>query len=67
MTKKEAILISAYTGYNLVPDFDEIKNFLYNKTGMVIVPEHYGNNGCKEIIQLSLKSDIEKLVENIED
>lgn len=65
MTKQEAILISAYTGYNLFPDFEEIKMFIYNKTGMTITEEHYTNPGCKEFIQLSLKRDVENLVENL--
>lgn len=65
MTKQEAILISAYTGCNLYPDFDEIKKYVFEKTGMLISKCHYKDSSLKKIIQKALQQDIENLVTNV--
>lgn len=65
MTKEEAILLSAYTGVLLVPDFSDVHKFCEDTLGRPILTHEFGDQDVQKEIQDKLRSQIMELIQNI--
>lgn len=65
MTRKEAILLSAYTGFLLVPDFSEVHKFCEDTLGRPIWTHEFADSCVQKEIQEKLRPQIMELVQNI--
>lgn len=65
MTKEEAILLSAYTGFLLVPDFSDVHKFCEDTLGHPIWTHEFGDQDVQKEIQDKLRSQIMELIQNI--
>ena len=66
MTREEALLISAYTGFLLVPDFSEVHKFCENILGRPILTHEFTNKEIHDTIQDKLRPQILKLIDRLE-
>lgn len=64
MTRKEAILLSAYTGFLLVPDFPEVKKFCEDALGMPIWTHEFADKDVQKEVQEKLRPQIMELIQN---
>ena len=64
MTKEEALIISAYTGYLLVSDFSEVHNFCEQTLGRPIFTHEFADHNFQEKIKEKLHPKIKEIVEN---
>lgn len=65
MTREEAILLSAYTGFLLVPDFSEVHKFCEDTLGRPIWTHEFADDDVQKEIQEKLRPQIVELVQNI--
>lgn len=65
MTKEEAILLSAYTGFLLVPDFSDVHKFCEDTLGRPIWTHEFGDQDVQKEIREKLRPQIMELVQNI--
>ena len=65
MTKEEAILLSAYTGYLLAPDFSQVHKFCEDTLGRPIWTHEFADRCVQKEIQEKLHPQIMELVQNI--
>ena len=65
MTRDEAILLSAYTGFLLVPDFSEVHKFCEDALGHPIFTHEFADRDVQKEIQEKLRSQIMELIQNI--
>ena len=65
MTREEAILLSAYTGFLLVPDFSEVHKFCEDTLGRPIWTHEFADRCVQKEIQEKLCPQIMELVQNI--
>ena len=65
MTREEGILLSAYTGYILAPDWDEIQQFCEDTLGYPIWTHELRDPKVQEELRRKLRPQIVKLVDNI--
>ena len=65
MTREEAILLSAYTGFLLAPDFSEVHKFCEDTLGRPIWTHEFADNCVQKEIQEKLRPQIMELVQNI--
>ena len=63
MTKEEAILISAYTGYLLTKNFQDVHRFIEETVGRPVQTIEMGNDKFMEQLKEKLLPQIIKLVE----
>ena len=65
MTREEAILLSAYTGFVLAPDFSEVHKFCEDTLGHPIWTHEFADSCVQKEIQEKLRPQIMELVQNI--
>ena len=65
MTREEAILLSAYTGYLLAPDFSQVHKFCEDTLGRPIWTHEFADRCVQKEIQEKLHPQIMELVQNI--
>ena len=65
MTKEEAILLSAYTGFLLVPDFSDVHKFCEDTLGRPIWTHEFADQDVQKEIREKLRPQIMELVQNI--
>ena len=65
MTREEAILLSAYTGFLLVPDFSEVHKFCEDTLGRPIWTHEFADQDTQKEIQEKLRPRIMELIQNI--
>ena len=65
MTREEAILLSAYTGYLLVPDFSQVHKFCEDTLGRPIWTHEFADQDVQKEIREKLRPQIMELVQNI--
>ena len=65
MTREEAILLSAYTGFLLVQDFSEVHKFCEDTLGRPIWTHEFADSCVQKEIQEKLRPQIMELVQNI--
>lgn len=65
MTREEAILLSAYTGFLFVPDFSEVHEFCEDTLGRPIWTHEFADDCVQKEIQEKLRPKIIELVQNI--
>ena len=65
MTREEAILLSAYTGFLLAPDFSEVHKFCKDTLGRPIWTHEFADRCVQKEIQEKLRPQIMELVQNI--
>ena len=65
MTREEAILLSAYTGFLLAPDFSEVHKFCEDTLGRPIWTHEFADRCLQKEIQEKLRPQIMELVQNI--
>lgn len=65
MTREEAILLSAYTGFLLTPDFSEVHKFCENTLGRPIWTHEFARPALQNEIQEKLRPQIMELVQSI--
>ena len=65
MTREEAILLSAYTGFLFAPDFSEVHKFCEDTLGRPIWTHEFADNCVQKEIQEKLRPQIMELVQNI--
>ena len=65
MTREEAILLSAYTGFLLAPDFSEVHKFCEDTLGRPIWTHEFADRCVQKEIQAKLRPQIMELVQNI--
>ena len=67
MTREEGILLSAYTGYILAPDWNEIQKFCEDTLGYPTWTRELRDPKVQEQLRMKLRPQIVKLVDNIAD
>lgn len=67
MTKYEAVLVSAYTGYYLTKNFSDITEFCEKLLGRPILTHEYADDNVQLEIREKCRPLIEKMVENERD
>ena len=65
MTREEGILLSAYTGYILAPDWNEIQKFCEKTLGYPVWTHELGDRKVQEELRMKLRPQIVKLVDDI--
>ena len=65
MTREEAILLSAYTGFLLAPDFSQVHKFCEDTLGRPIWTHEFADSDVQKEIQEKLRPQIMELVQNI--
>ena len=65
MSREEAILLSAYKGFLLAPDFSEVHKFCEDTLGRPIWTHEFADNDVQKKIQEKLRPQIVELVQNI--
>lgn len=65
MTRNEALLLSAYTGYLLVPDFSEVHEFYEKILGRPILIHEFVDKKIVEEIREKLKPEIMSMMDNL--
>ena len=65
MTREEAILLSAYTGFLLVQDFSDVHKFCEDTLGRPIWTHEFADRCVQKEIQEKLRPQIMELVQNI--
>ena len=65
ITREEAILLSAYTGFLLAPDFSEVHKFCEDTLGRPIWTHEFADRCLQKEIQEKLRPQIMELVQNI--
>ena len=64
MTREEAILLSAYTGFLLVQDFSDVHKFCEDTLGRPIWTHEFADKDVQKEIQDKLRPQIMKLVQS---
>jgi hypothetical protein len=67
MTYKEAVLISAYTGYLLAPSFADVHKFCEELLGRPIWTHEFAIESTQAEIKAKCKPMVLELIENIEE
>lgn len=62
MTREEAILLSAYTGFLLVQDFSDVHKFCEDTLGRSIWTHEFADEDVQKEIQDKLRPQIMKLI-----
>lgn len=65
MTRNEALLLSAYTGYLLVPDFSDVHEFCERILGRPIYTHEFVDEKILEEIKEKLKPEIMSMIDNL--
>ena len=65
MTREEAILLSSYTGFLLVPDFSEVHKLCEDTLGRPIWTHEFADQDTQKEIQEKLRPRIMELIQNI--
>lgn len=65
MTRDEALLLSAYTGYLLVPDFSDVHEFCERILGRPIYTHEFVDEKIIEEIKEKLKPEIMSMIDNL--
>ncbi len=65
MTRDEALLLSAYTGYLLVPDFSDVHEFCERTLGRPIYTHEFVDEKIVEEIREKLKPEIMSMIDNL--
>lgn len=65
MTKREAVLISAYTGYLLVADFSDVAEYCQKVLGRPIYTHEYADPDLQRELQDKLRPRIAELIRNL--
>ena len=65
MTREEAILLSAYTGFLLVQDFSDVHKFCEDTLGRSIWTHEFADQDVQKEIREKLRPQIMELVQNI--
>ena len=66
MTKQEAVLISAYTGYLLAPSFADVQEFCEELLGRPILTHEFAFKETQEEIREKCKPMIIKMIETLQ-
>ena len=64
MTREEAILLSAYTGFLLVQDFSDVHKFCEDTLGRPIWTHEFADKDVQKEIQNKLRPQIMKLIQS---
>ena len=64
MTREEAILLSAYTGFLLVQDFSDVHKFCEDTLGRPIWTHEFADKDAQKEIQNKLRPQIMKLIQS---
>ena len=67
MTKREAVLISAYTGYLLVPHFTDVAEYCQKLLGRPIYTHEYADPDLQRELQDKLRPRIAELIRSLSD
>lgn len=67
MTKQEAILLSAYTGYMLAPNFEDVHKFCEELLGREIFTHEFAFKGTQAQIREKCKPMVIELIKNIKE
>lgn len=67
MTKQEAVLISAYTGYLLAPDFSDVAEYCQKVLGRPIYTHEYADPDLQKELQDKLRPRIVELIRSLSD
>lgn len=67
MTKHEAIVLSAYTGFLLTKDFSDVHKFCESLLGRSIFTHEFADKGIWDEIREKCKPIVEGIIENEED
>ena len=67
MTKREAVLISAYTGYLLAPDFSDVAEYCQKVLGRPIYTHEYADPDLHRELQDKLRPRIMDLIRSLSD
>lgn len=65
MTRDEALLLSAYTGYLLVPDFSDVHEFCERILDRPIYTHEFVDEKIVEEIKEKLKPEIMSMIDNL--
>lgn len=66
MTREEAILLSAYTGFMLTPDFGELQKFCEETLGRPVWTHEFADKQIFEDLRAKLQPKLEELIQNID-
>lgn len=66
MTHKEAVILSAYTGFLLVPDFKDVHRFCEKLLGRAIFTHEFADQQFMGKIRTKCKPLVEKIIRNAE-
>ena len=64
MTKQEAVLVSAYTGFLLTKEFDDVKKFCEDLLGRAIWTHEYADEKVQREIKEKCKPLILEMIKN---
>ena len=65
MTKEESLLISAYTGYMICSQFNELHEYIEEVMGEPIFTHQMGSEEFNKVLRNKLKPKILELIEGI--
>ena len=65
MTKEESLLISAYTGYMLCPQFSELHKYIEEGRGEPIFTHQLGSEEFNKVLRGKLQPRILELIKGI--
>lgn len=66
MTREETILLSAYTGFMLAPDFGELQKFCEEALGRPVWTHDFADKKIFEDLREKLRPKVEELIQNID-
>lgn len=66
MTKHEAIVVSAYTGF-LMCDFSDMHEYIEKKLGRPILTHEFADKGTWKEIREKIRPDFIKICEEVQD
>ena len=66
MTREETILLSAYTGFMLAPDFGELQKFCEEALGRPVWTHDFADKKIFEDLRAKLRPKVEELIQDID-
>lgn len=66
MTREEAILLSAYTGFMFAPDFGELQKFCEETIGRPVGTHEFADKQLFKDLRVKLQPKMKELIQNID-
>ena len=66
MTREEAILLSAYTGFMFAPDFGELQKFCEETLGRPVLTNEFADKQLFKDLRVKLQPKLKDLIQNID-